>query len=73
MCARCGEYLFLKIVLPQRFGWHAIPRIPIEQGGSRKAENCVIVCPKCYDEIGQDNTKVIPYSALPHFEEYSEV
>lgn len=46
--------------------WFAIPRIPIEKGG-KTAENCVIVCPKCYSSIGQDGTKTIPYSNLPHY------
>jgi len=60
VCARCGEYTFFA-------GSHVIPRIPIKQGGSRKAENCVIFCDKCYFEIGQDNTKEIPYSELQFY------
>lgn len=62
LCARCGE------TLNPFFRWYAIPRIPKSKGGNRKIENCVILCPKCYLEIGQDNTKEIPYRELPYFE-----
>ena len=60
VCARCGEHI-------RSSEEHTIPRIPIEQGG-KKASNCVIVCPKCYLEIKQDGTKIIPFSELPFFE-----
>jgi len=63
-CAKCGEYL--DMLAPQGQGWFAIPRIPVEKGG-KKAENCIIVCPKCFSLIGQDGTKTIPYGALPHY------
>lgn len=63
-CARCGEYTdpFAK----EGKDWFAIPRVPVEKGG-KKADNCVIVCPKCYIIIGQDGTKIIPLSELPYF------
>ena len=70
-CARCGEYLNppdkdrLDLVREGR-DFVAIPRIPIEKGG-KKADNIVIVCPKCADKIEQDGTKEIPYSELPYF------
>lgn len=63
-CARCGEYL--DMTAPQGQAWFAIPRMPIKKGG-KKAENCIIICPKCFTLIGQDGTKTIPYSALPHY------
>jgi len=63
-CAKCGEWL--NTLSKEGEGWFVIPRIPIEQGG-KKGDNCLIVCPKCYDAIGQDGTKIIPYSELPHF------
>ena len=50
-------------------GWYAVLRIPIKQGGNRKIENYVILCPKCFAEIGQDSNKIIPYSELPYFED----
>ncbi len=63
-CAKCGKYL--NMLAPQEQGWFAIPRMPVEQGG-KSAENCIIVCPKCNDLIGQDGTKTIPYRDLPHY------
>jgi hypothetical protein len=65
-CARCCRRI--KSIIPiASIEWYAIPRIPVEQGG-RKADNCVIVCPDCYREIGQDGTKTIPLSELPCYE-----
>ncbi len=64
-CARCQKGL--DTIGNEGQGWFAIPRIPVEQGG-KGAFNCVIVCPKCYDKLGQDGTKVIPYSELRYFE-----
>ena len=63
-CARCKTWL--DTIPKEGESWYAIPRIPIKKGG-KKADNCVIVCPKCYFEIGQDGTKTIPYSELPYF------
>jgi len=63
-CAKCGEYL--DMLGAQDQVWFAIPRVPVEKGG-KKAENCIIVCPKCFSSIGQDETKTIPYSHLPHY------
>ena len=64
-CAKCGEYIDRHTSKGQ--GWYAIPCIPIKIGGT-KSNNCVIVCPKCFHEIGQDGTKTIPLSALPFYE-----
>lgn len=67
-CARCGE--FINPLLKERRtkgGWYAVPRVPKELGGRRTIDNCVILCPKCWVEIGKDNTKEIPYSMLPYF------
>jgi len=63
-CAKCGKYL--NMFTTQERGWFAIPRMPVEEGG-KKAENCIIVCPKCFSSIGQDGTKTIPYGDLPHY------
>jgi len=63
-CAKCGKHLDMLAI--QKQSWFAIPRIPVEKGG-KTAENCVIVCPKCYSSIGQDGTKTIPFSDLPHY------
>jgi hypothetical protein len=63
-CARCQAYL--ANFLTEGKGWFAIPVIPIEEGGKTK-DNCAIVCPRCFKEIGQDGSKVIPLSALPYF------
>jgi len=59
-CARCCQ----NIGLAETF---AIPRIPFAKGGTRKADNCVILCNKCYLEIGEDHPEIIPYSELPCF------
>ena len=65
-CARCGEYIDRRTAIEVE-GWYTIPRIPIKQGG-KKGDNCVIVCQKCYREIRQDGTKIIPYSELLYYE-----
>ena len=60
VCAICGRYTFFG-------GTNAVPRIPIEQGGTRKAENCIILCTNCFRAIDQDRVKPIPYSDLPFY------
>lgn len=62
-CARCGEYQWFFSLQKCKL-WFVIPRIPIEQG-TKRADNCVLICPKYYNEIGQDGTKTIPYEELP--------
>ena len=62
LCAKCGEY----ISGIQGEDWFAIPCLPVGEGGTQ-SNNCVIVCPKCKEEIGQDGTKIIPKSELPFF------
>ena len=64
-CARCGAYG--TFILIEHSNWEAIPIVPIEEGG-KTGDNCAIVCPKCFKEIGQDGTKEIPLTALPYFE-----
>lgn len=59
-CAKCCKNLGLVDGYP-------IPRIPISAGGTLKADNCVILCEKCYIEIGEDHADTIPYSELPCF------
>jgi hypothetical protein len=69
-CAKCGKYLFpLFEGRDVKGGWYAVPRIPIAMGGNKKIENCVVLCPECFKEAGQDANKVIPYSELPYFED----
>ena len=63
-CARCREYT--DPFATEGKDWFAIPRIHIEKGG-KEADNCVIVCARCYIEIGQDGIKTIPYNELPYF------
>ena len=60
-CAKCCE----NIGLAESY---VIPRIPIAKGGSLKADNCVILCEKCYGEIGEHHTETIPYRELQCFE-----
>jgi len=64
-CARCCRR-FLEIIPRENIMMHPIPVVPVEQGG-KGADNCVIVCPDCYREIGQDGTKTIPLSELRCF------
>jgi len=59
-CARCCENIGLA-------NEYAIPRIPIAQGGKKNIDNCVILCEKCFQEIGFDHPDVIPYTDLPCF------
>ena len=60
LCARCYENF--------RFAeTFAIPRIPFAKGGTQKADNCVILCNKCYLEIREDHPEIVPYSELPCF------
>lgn len=59
-CAKCCDNLGL-------FDGYAIPRIPITKGGTMKGDNCVILCEKCFLEIGENHTGTIPYSELPCF------
>lgn len=59
-CARCCENIGLAKSC-------VIPRIPIDKGGPKKAENCVVLCHKCYSEIGEAHPSTIPYSELPCF------
>ena len=44
----------------------AIPRIPFASGGKRDNLNCIVVCPKCYSELGEGN-RTIEFSELPHY------
>ena len=50
-----------------RGGCYVIPRILIEQSGSRTIENCVILCAKCCLEAKQNKPREIPYDELPYF------
>ncbi len=58
LCAKCC----IDIIVP-----YAIPRVPIDKGGDWKTENCVVLCYKCYLEIGDNHPEVIPHSELPCF------
>lgn len=67
-CARCGEAINPPLDAPfgllrERFDYEAIPRIPIQKGG-KASDNCIIVCPKCFEIIGQDGTKELPSASL---------
>ena len=62
-CARCGEFL-------SPFGKsYPVPIIPKGRGGRATIDNCAILCPKCYLEIGkirqENNTYTIPDTGLP--------
>lgn len=70
VCARCNTHLNILLEGQNvRSGWYAIPRIPKVLGGRGTIDNCVILCPECYKRIGRNNTKEIPYNALPYFED----
>ena len=62
-CAKCGKYI---LDFYPGADCVAIPRIPIAEGG-KTSDNCVIVCLKCSEEIGQDGTKTIPDIAIPYY------
>lgn len=62
-CAKCGRH-----TTDSDFGnMSYISRIPITQGG-KVADNCMMVCSKCFDELGQDGTKTIPVNDLQFFD-----
>jgi len=69
VCAKCGGYINPLEDIPiaiQGRDYEAIPIVPIEEGG-KSADNCAVVCPKCFKKVGQDGTKEIPFSELPYF------
>jgi hypothetical protein len=62
-CAKCGVRL-----VGENGRYYAIPRIPIEQRGTGKIENCVVLCSKCYLDIVPDYRKEIPWEELPYYQ-----
>jgi hypothetical protein len=69
ICAKCGEELNpLALKSTYKGGFHVTWRIPIENGGLRTTNNCILLCNKCYQEFrGENNTKEIPLRELPYY------
>jgi len=59
LCAKCCKGTWLNS--------YPIPRIPITKAGTWKVENCIILCKKCYLEIGENHTEEIPLDGLRCF------
>ncbi len=61
-CAKCGKYL--NMVYEDRRGyegaWTAHDLVPLEEGGSNKAHNCVILCITSRTAISTSPTADIP-------------
>jgi len=58
-CARCCENV------GPTFNPYHVPRVPLQKGGTRKTENCIILCNKCFSEIGFDHPEIISLDELP--------
>ena len=52
-CARCCENVGFTLT-PDH-----VPSVPIAKGGRWNKENCIILCKKCFLEIGFDHPEVI--------------
>ena len=52
-CARCCENV------GPTFTPYYVPSVPIAKGGRWTKDNCIILCKKCFLEIGFDHTEVV--------------
>ena len=60
-CAKCGEN-----VGPTTEPYH-MSSVPIAKGGRWNKENCIILCKKCFLEIGFDHPEIISWDDLPYY------
>lgn len=68
LCARCGEPLDARYFKQYaKGGWYPTWRVSKQDGGNRKSENCVCLCPKCYVELRQNSSQTIPMKYLPYY------
>lgn len=58
-CAKCCNEVGLT------FDPYHVPRIPIAKGGRWTKDNCIVLCEKCFSEIGFDHPEIISWSELP--------
>ena len=59
-CAVCGEGLW-------DFRQQSIPRVPISEGGNKKADNCVVVCYNCFHKIKDPGKIQISFKDIPYY------
>jgi hypothetical protein len=59
-CAMCGAGLW-------DFTEQSFPRVPISKGGNKKADNCVIVCRKCFSKLVNPGKEIIPWEAIAYY------
>jgi len=60
-CAMCGKGLWY-------FKLQSVPRVPVSQGGNKKAPNCVVVCPDCFSKIENPGKEEIPWETIPYYD-----
>ena len=59
-CAMCGAGLWY-------FRQESVPRVPISNGGDKRAPNCVVVCHNCFPKIKNPGKEEIPWSVIPFY------
>lgn len=61
-CAGCGRRA------TEFIEYSAVARIPIDKGGRKTADNCVILCKdRCFPKIAQDETREISFNEIPYY------
>jgi len=60
-CAMCGAGLWG--AFPK-----SVPRVPVSQGGNKKAPNCVMVCHECFPKIRDPGREAIPWDDIPYYD-----
>jgi len=59
-CAICGNGLW-------DFTQQSVPRVPVSQGGDKRAPNCVVVCRNCFSKIKNPGKEEIPWNTIPYY------
>jgi len=61
-CAKCGNRL-----LADKLPCHYIARTPVELGGHKNADNCIVVYKDCFELLKVYEGKVITLTELPFY------
>lgn len=59
-CAMCGAGLW-------DFRQQSVPRVPVKDGGSKKAINCVVVCYKCFQNLENPGKRILSWEEIPYY------